>query len=89
MIGVWVFLAWMLLAEQGVAATYYVDVISGLDSSAGTRTEPWKYMPGMTQRPASTTWIAGDIVCLKGGVVRAGALTPPAGVTIASVTGSR
>ena len=89
MIGVWVFLAWMLLAEQGVAATYYVDVISGLDSSAGTRTEPWKYMPGMTQRPASTPLVAGDIVCLKGGVVWDGALTPPAGVTIASVTGSR
>ena len=46
MIGVWVFLVWMLLAEQGVAATYYVDVISGLDSSAGTRTEPWKYILG-------------------------------------------
>src|SRR4030042_6725558 len=48
------------LPRVGLAATYYLDIISGDDSNPGTSSAPWR-----TIGKAATTATAGDTVVLR------------------------
>jgi len=69
----------VLIAVPSLAATYYVDYVSGSDSNNGTSTStPWKHCPGdsnATGNPGSTTLSGGDTIIFKGGVEYKGGVT--------------
>jgi hypothetical protein len=59
----------LLSSQIAIAATYYIDYVSGSDSNNGTSTStPWKYAPGLHGWTGSATLSNGDKVILKGGV---------------------
>ncbi|KAB2850905.1 MAG: right-handed parallel beta-helix repeat-containing protein [Hyphomicrobiaceae bacterium] len=66
------FLAALLTAEAGQAATYYVDFEAGSDAASGTSTsEPWQHAPGDDNATANARLARlepGDRVLFKGGV---------------------
>jgi hypothetical protein len=58
-----------LSSQIAIAATYYIDYVSGLDSNNGTTTStPWKHAPGMVGFAGSYSHSAGDVFVFKGGV---------------------
>lgn len=80
--------AWAQFASVCSATTYFSDFITGDDANAGTSTSaPWKRMPGMVNETIATNLVAGDIVCLKGGVTWSDVLIPSAEATYASIGG--
>ena len=59
----------LLSFQIAIAATYYIDYVSGSDSNSGTSTStPWKYAPGMYGWTGTATVSSGDTIILKGGV---------------------
>ena len=66
-----IFVACLLISlspQVVIAATYYSDFATGLDTNNGTSTStPWKHMPGMSGWTGSATLSSGDVVVLKGG----------------------
>lgn len=64
-----VLLALCAFASQALAATYYIDNVSGSDSNPGTsKNSAWKLCPGMVGFSGSYTYSAGDVFVFKGGV---------------------
>src|SRR5665213_471229 len=57
-------------------ATYYVDLVAGKDSNAGTKVSPWLRAPGMTGFSATYTHAAGDRFIFKGGQTCGSSGTP-------------
>jgi hypothetical protein len=56
-------------SQIAIAATYYIDYVSGSDSYNGTSTStPWKRAPGMVGFAGTYTHSAGDVFVFKGGV---------------------
>jgi len=87
-----IFVACLLISlspQVVIAATYYSDFATGLDTNNGTSTStPWKYMPGMSGWTGSKTLSSGDVVVLKGGShwtftsTTANLITPSTSITI-------
>ncbi len=56
--------------------TFYIDLVSGNDSQAGTKLAPWKHAPGMTGFSATYSHAAGDQFIFKGGQTCGSSGTP-------------
>lgn len=56
-------------ATQINAATYYIDYVGGSHGNAGTKSAPWKVVPGMPGFVGTYVHQAGDVFVFKGGVV--------------------
>lgn len=65
---VFVFALLFFVSVSVQAADYYIDFENGIDSNAGTKEEPWKYVPGMVGWSGEYSIKAGDNFVLKGGV---------------------
>ena len=71
-----ILLAWNCFS----VTTNYVDVVSGLDSNAGTSTGvAWQHCPGFANWTGSSTLVPGTIVVFKGGVTNTSACFPANG----------